>query len=160
LPPRALALIAGVAVAIIAVAVVLITQLGGGSSAPANQGSTAPAPAAAAVRHHRTSTSGLNRSSVTVAVLNGTTTPGLAKQVSDQLVRGGFKGGSTANAATQQLFQTQVAYASGQRQAAVEIARLLGPPSAFVTPIDAGTRALAPAANVVVTVGTDRATKH
>jgi hypothetical protein len=98
----------------------------------------------------------VNRGSVTVAVLNGTTIPGLAAQVSDQVERGGFKRGTVTNAADQQRPSTTVAYSSGFKRAAQEVARLLG--VAQAEPLDASTQAIAGGdAQVVVTVGTDRA---
>jgi hypothetical protein len=88
-------------------------------------------------------------------VLNGTTTPGLAATVSDQLSRGGFKRGNVTNAADQQQSATAVLYSPGFKSAADEIASLLKLKS--VKPIDPGTQAIAGSeAQIVVTVGTDR----
>ncbi len=165
LPLRALALLAGVAALVAVVVVIAITQLNGSGThtrvagAPvASTDSSAATPPA----HHRagaTPTAGVDHSTVTVSVLNGTTTPGLAKQVLDQLLKLGFRGGPTANAATQQLATTQVAYAAGDRAAARAVAQSLGLPVTAVTPADSGVRALAgPTAQVVVTVGGDHAT--
>jgi hypothetical protein len=90
-----------------------------------------------------------------VAVLNGTTVPGLAAQVADELERGGFKRGSVTNAADQQRAISTVGYASGYERAAREVGELIG--VRRVAPVDAGTQAIAgPEANVVVTVGADR----
>ncbi|MDX6669401.1 MAG: hypothetical protein QOK04_2781, partial [Solirubrobacteraceae bacterium] len=92
----------------------------------------------------------------TVAVLNGTTIPGLAAQVSDQLQKGGFKRGSVTNASDQQRPGTQVAYAPGYKRAADDVTGLLKLRST-AQPMDAGTQAIAgPDAAIVVTVGTDR----
>jgi hypothetical protein len=97
----------------------------------------------------------VQRGETTVAVLNGTTIPGLAAQVSDELSRGGFRRGSVTNAADQQRPGTTVVFASGHRRAAEEVAKLLKVPT--VTPIDSGTQAIAGGdAAVVVTVGNDR----
>jgi hypothetical protein len=97
----------------------------------------------------------LSRGETTVAVLNGTTVPGLAAQVSDELSRGGFRRGSVTNAADQQRPSTTVAYGAGHKRSAEEVAKLLKVPS--VSPIDSGTQAIAGGdAAVVVTVGNDR----
>jgi hypothetical protein len=113
----------------------------GGSPAPTEQGQRAP----------------VSRGEVTVAVLNGTTVPGLAAQVADQLEQGGFKRGQVTNAADQQRATTTVQYAPGQRRAADEAAGIVKVARSAVKPIDANTQAIAgPDADVVVTVGADR----
>jgi hypothetical protein len=133
-----------------AIVIVLLTSGGGSSSHPKATSTAASAPATAAPGQT------VVRSQTTVAVLNGTTIPGLAAQVADQLVRGGFKRGSVTNAADQQVGRTTVAYAPGFREAAVEVSRLLGTPSP--SPLDSATQAIAGQdASVVVTVGSDRA---
>ena len=136
----------------IAVAIIAVTQLGGGgsstpSSAPVTVGSSAGAAAPATP---------LARGSVTVSVLNGTTTPGLASKVADQAERGGFKRGQVTNAADQARTATTVQYAPGQRGAAQQVASIINVPR--ISPLDANTQAIAgPDAQVVVTVGSDRA---
>jgi len=103
-----------------------------------------------------------SRGSVTVAVLNGTPTAGLANQVATELVREGFGRGAVTNAQDQQRSATVVAYLPGHRSAAREVARALRIPAA-VEPVDPDTRAVAcppPGAckaTVIVTVGSDRA---
>jgi hypothetical protein len=90
-------------------------------------------------------------------VLNGTTVPGLAAQVADQLQRGGFGRGQVTNAADQQRPETTVQFAPGQRRAAEEVAGILKVSKGEVTALDANTQAIAgPDAEVVVTVGADR----
>ena len=60
------------------------------------------------------------------------------------------------NAADQQRTSTTVQYAPGQRAAAQEVANILRLRS--IAPLDANTQAIAgPDAQVVVTVGSDRA---
>lgn len=105
--------------------------------------------------------SAFSRGAVTVAVLNGTPTAGLAGQVATELVREGFGRGAVTNAQDQQRSATVVAYLPGHRKAAQEVARALRIPAA-VEPVDPDTRAVAcppPApctATVIVTVGSDR----
>jgi hypothetical protein len=101
-------------------------------------------------RQHAAST---GPASVTVAVLNGTSKPGLAGPVSATLRENGFKEGAIST--TRKPFQqTVVMYAGGEKKAAERVARVLG-----VTPvqrIDQTTRAIAGAADVVVIAGADR----
>ncbi len=90
---------------------------------------------------------------VTVAVLNGTSRPGLAGPVSATLRENGFEEGAIST--TRKPYeQTVVMYAGGEKTAAERVARVLG-----VTPIqriDQTTRAIAGAADVVVIAGADR----
>jgi hypothetical protein len=99
----------------------------------------------------------VQRGDVTVSVLNGTTVPGLAAQVGDQLESAGFARGQVTNAADQQRSETTVQYAPDFRAAANEAAGILKIPRTRVKPLDANTQAIAgPDAEVVVTVGADR----
>ncbi|MDQ4042161.1 MAG: LytR C-terminal domain-containing protein, partial [Actinomycetota bacterium] len=87
----------------------------------------------------------------------GTTVPGLAAQVGDQLQSAGFARGQVTNAADQQRAETTVEYSPDQRAAADEVAEILKVPKARITTLDANTQAIAgPDAEVVVTVGADR----
>jgi len=148
-PPRPVLLAAGAAVVAVLVALVVVLGGGGGSPEKSAGGSTprnAPPPAAGAP---------VVRSDVTVSVLNGTTVPGLAAQVADEIERGGFKRGAVTNAADQQRASTVISYAPNYLTAAQEVGALLKVSS--IAPIDQGTQAIAgPDADVVVTVGTDR----
>jgi hypothetical protein len=135
---------------VVAILVALVVVLGGGgeekpSGTPtASKAAPPPTPGAPIVR-----------SDVTVSVLNGTTVPGLAAQVADEIERGGFKRGAVTNAADQQRASTVVTYAPNYLRAAQEVGALLKVSS--IAPIDQGTQAIAgPDADVVVTVGTDR----
>jgi hypothetical protein len=95
-------------------------------------------------------------SQIAVAVLNGTSTPGVAAHVGRQLRENGFHEGSIS-ATRKEYQQTVVMYGGGQKSAAERVAQALG-----VTPIqriDKTTRALAGNAPVVVIVGADR-TRH
>jgi hypothetical protein len=91
-----------------------------------------------------------------VAVLNGTTTAGLARTVADRLVKGGYRIGTVTNASGHGHTSTTVAYGSGRRSQAEAVAQLLGATSPdAVRPLDAATRTAARGAAVVVTVGSD-----
>jgi hypothetical protein len=91
----------------------------------------------------------------TVAVLNGTSSPGLAAKVSETLHENGFRRGAIGTSRTQYQ-QTVVMYSGGQKHAAERVAHVLG-----VTPVqrvDRATRAVAGRADVVVIAGADRTT--
>ena len=90
---------------------------------------------------------------INVAVLNGTSIPGLAGRVGDDVQRSGFQLGSVTNS-RKQYQQTVVMFGQGQQKAATRVAHVLGVTP--VQPIDAQTRSLAPNANVVVIAGVDR----
>lgn len=95
-------------------------------------------------------------SQIAVAVLNGTSTPGLAAPVGRTLRENGFHEGAIS-ATRKQYQQTVVMYGGGDKRAAERVAQALG-----VTPIqriDKTTRAIAGNAPVVVIVGADR-TRH
>jgi len=145
---------AGVLAGLILV-VLLATQVLGGDDSATEQPNTVGPPQSAS----RT-TGGpapVSRGDVTVAVLNGTTVPGLSAQVGDQLQSAGFARGQVTNAADQQRSETTLEYSPDHRAAANEIAQILKVPRSRVRPLDANTQAIAgPDAEVVVTVGADR----
>lgn len=156
---RGAAIVSAVILALVVAGVFIFTQSGsGGTKAKSNAdngAATARTAAPAPKKRSGSPTAPVSRSQTTVSVLNGTTTPGLAANISDQLQRGGFKRGSVTNAADQQRPETLVNYAPGFKRAADEIAQLLKLKAA--QPIDPGTQAIAGTnAQVVVTVGTDR----
>ena len=91
---------------------------------------------------------------VTVAVLNGTSVPGLGAKVGDDLEANGFDLGAVTNS-SRQFDQTVVMFEPGQERAARTVARDLGVRA--VQPIDPPTRRLAEGAQVVVIAGEDRA---
>jgi hypothetical protein len=91
---------------------------------------------------------------VEVAVLNGTSVPGLAAKVGDDVRVNGFKLGAVANSA-KQFDQTVVMYEPGEKRAAKKVANDLG-----VKPVQPVTRQAERAAGgaaVVVIAGADRA---
>ena len=154
--PRGAAIISAVVLAAVVVGVIVLTSLGGGGAKSSSGSDRVDTPSQnGSVSKPGRPSGPVSRGDTTVSVLNGTTTPGLAANVSDQLQRGGFKRGSVTNAADQQRPQTLVNYAPGFKTQAEEIAKLLKLKS--VSPIDPGTQAIAGAnSQVVVTVGTDR----
>jgi hypothetical protein len=100
-------------------------------------------------------TANVNPSSVTVAVLNGTTIAGLAALVGEEARGEGFVLGTVTNAAQTNQGKTEVRYRAGQKNAAATVARRLKVATTRpVTPLDAD---LAGSFDVVVLVGADRA---
>jgi len=95
-------------------------------------------------------------SSVTVAVLNGTTVPGLAAGVADAVKSFGFQIGTVANAPDQdsQRAESVVLFAPGHRREARAVSRRLDIPQR--EPVDPESQGLAGDAGVVVVAGGDR----
>jgi hypothetical protein len=152
--PRRAAYIAVAAVLVIVLVIVIVAATSGGSSKPKSPNTIAPSqPATGAKAKHKAAA--VQRSSVNVAVLNGTTQAGLAAQVGDQVAAAGFAKGQVTNAADQQAQQTIVYYTAGQKKAAQEVASIVK--VGEVQPIDPDTRAIAGnEAKVVVLVGADK----
>ena len=92
---------------------------------------------------------------VTVAVLNGTTVPGLAGALSDQIAAGGFKKGTIDVFSDQQLADSVVQYAPGHQAEAKAVSRRVG--ISRREPVTADSRALAGDATVIVIAGADKA---
>jgi hypothetical protein len=94
---------------------------------------------------------------VTVAVLNGTTVPGLAQQVADQVTSHGFDVGTVANTQDQeqQRAESVVLYAPGHVREARAVNKRLG--IGQREQIDPTSQELAGDATVVVIVGADLA---
>lgn len=91
---------------------------------------------------------------VTVAVLNGTTVPGLAAALSDQIAAAGFKQGTIDDYSDKQLAESVVQYAPGHPAEAKAVSRSIGINRR--EPVAAGSRALAPDATVIVIAGADK----
>jgi hypothetical protein len=91
---------------------------------------------------------------VEVAVLNGTSVPGLAAKVGDDVKVNGFRLGTVTNS-RDQFDQTVVMYARGQQPAGRKVAHDLGVKP--LQPIDRQTERTAGDADVVVIAGADRA---
>jgi hypothetical protein len=96
----------------------------------------------------------IDPSTVTVAVLNGTTVPGLAAEVGDRVETFGFVLGTVANSSDQQLAESVVQYTQGHERDALAVGRRLK--ISQRTPVDPSTQELAGDATVVVIVGGDR----
>ena len=94
---------------------------------------------------------------VTVAVLNGTTVPNLALQVSERVASHGFDVGTVANSSDQdqQRAESVVLFAPGHQREARAVNKRLG--IAQREPIDAASQELAGDATVVVIAGADLA---
>lgn len=95
----------------------------------------------------------LDPSSVSVAVLNGTSVPGLADQTADIVQRAGFGRGTIAND-SEASAESVVLFADGEQQAARAVGKELD--ISQLEPVDATTESLAGEADVVVIVGADQ----
>jgi LytR cell envelope-related transcriptional attenuator len=91
---------------------------------------------------------------VTVAVLNGTTVPGLAAALRDQIAAAGFKKGTINDYSDKQLAESVVQYAPGRQAEAKAVGRTVG--ISQRQPVTADSRALAPEATVIVIAGADK----
>ena len=130
-----------------------VTQLSTGAS-PA-QRSAQPAPAAQEGDDGTASPQApVDPGQVTVSVLNGTTVAGLARRVSDELRRAGFRKGRTDNATEQARAESVVFYADGSERAARAVGEQLS--IGQRQPITGDARALAGNADVVVVLGADK----
>ena len=97
--------------------------------------------------------------SYTVAVLNGTTVPGLARGVANRLQNTKFKIGNVTNAATQDRSATLVEFAPGHRAEADAVAKAIEVGRDAIQPLSPGSKTIAgDQATVVVTVGSDQNT--
>jgi hypothetical protein len=145
-----------------AVAALLIVTSGNGTSTSTTSSSRSTPPTGARSGAARRAAA-FNPAKVTVAVLNGTASPGLAGRTSGRLHAAGYKPGTVATATDQTETTTVVAYLPGYRTDAMHVAAALKRPATAVQPISQAAQAVAcppPAActaNVVVTVGADLA---
>jgi hypothetical protein len=92
---------------------------------------------------------------VTVAVLNGTTVPGLAATLREQIAAAGFKKGTIDVFSDQQLAESVVQYAPGHQAEAKAVSRRVG--ISRRESVTADSRALAGDATVIVIAGADKA---
>jgi hypothetical protein len=144
---------------VIIAVVLILTVFTGGSSKKTpntigNTGATAPSSSTAG---GATKTAPISRGDVTVAVLNGTTVPGLAREVGTKLQNAGFKLGTVTNAPDQARSATIVGYQPGHSAEARVVAKLVHVGTDAVKPIDQSTAVVAGQdAFVVVTVGADQ----
>jgi hypothetical protein len=153
-------LVGALVIAAIVVGLLHFTSSGGSSNAT-RASSTSNAPGTSTAQRKRTVT--VVPSTVTVSVLNGTATNGLAGRISNQLTSAGYKQGRVATASDQTRTATIVAYMQGHKAAALAVAKSLKLGPASVQPVDTATQAVACpvsttcTSQVVVTVGTDLA---
>ena len=98
----------------------------------------------------------VNPANVTVAVLNGTTVPGLAASIGDRVEQLGFQLGTVANGPDQgqQRAESVVMFAPGAKREAALVSRKLGIPQR--EPVDPVSQGLAGDATVVVIAGADK----
>jgi hypothetical protein len=157
-------LIAAGAALVAALAVVLLTK--GGSSSPSSAGESSSSGAAAqtpTASHRKKSTKGAAKSAkatppaeISLVVLNGTTTTGLATRVSTQLQQGGYSQAAPKFGQPPGAHEaTVVEYAGGHQAEATQVAHSLA--VSHVQPMEQAVSALAGSAKVVVVVGVDKA---
>lgn len=132
------------------------------SSSSASVSSTTAAHRSKSAKRAKTAVAPVTPSSVTVAVLNGTSTDHLAADVLGKLTAAGYKGGGTQNAAEAGVTSTIVGYtAATYRPAALAVAKSLNLGAASVQGVSQGDRAkvcgstTACTTQVVVTAGAD-----
>jgi hypothetical protein len=153
----------GLAAVLVAVVLMIIFTGGDDPEKPNDFGNTPaqdaePTGATSGAGSGSTAASGLTaaeRRATKVAVLNGTTQTGLARDVGDKIEKARFTLGSIGTNADQQIPTTIIAYTSGHQPAARAVAKIVGVPSGAVQPADANASAAADA-DVVVTVGLDQ----
>lgn len=142
--------------------VVAVVALDGGSSA--HKGSSALAAthhargthAGAAHTKHTHAAAGASRARLSVAVLNGTETTGLAHRISGQLQQSGYAHASALNGRPPGANEvTVVQYANGHKRDAESVAHTLG--VSQVQPLEATVASFAGAASVAVIAGLDKA---
>jgi hypothetical protein len=124
--------------------------IGGDDEAPSRQVGGAPEER----QQDRRTRPPVNPAEVTVAVLNGTTVPGLAAGLGDEVERFGFDLGTVDNALNQQSAESRVLYAPGHQREAAAVGRRLRIPQR--EEIDPGSQSRAGDATVVVIAGADQ----
>jgi hypothetical protein len=146
------------------VAALLIATSGSGNPSRAISRST-PTSNATVPHNTKPAPPPFNPSTVSVTVLNGTATSGLARRVAAKLTGIGYKQGAIPQTAADQTHTaTVVAFMPGHQPDAVQVAKALKLSTAAVQPVDQAARTLACpqstacSTTVVVTVGSDLAT--
>jgi hypothetical protein len=153
-----------VIVAVIAV-VLLVSSLG---SSPSKSGASKSAAGAPARSHHshtsapaathssEPSTPAVSPAETQVAVLNGTSTEGLAHRLSASLQQSGYSQATALNGTPPGSHQTTVVeYASGHHAEAAQVAQALS--VSTVQPMEASVSPLVGGSTVVVIAGLDKA---
>jgi len=155
---------AGLAVvAALAVAGILVFG-GGGGDKPKSKPNTVTPPSSSAASSSGSGSAKkgppkIDRASITVSVLNGTTVTGLARSAADKLTAKGYQEPNvvTNDTTNQQRDTTEIYFEAKARAAALDVAKILGVRAVSVKPMDANARALADRATVAVFVGGDKA---
>jgi len=132
----------------VAVALVGLLALGGVAAYHANNDNGLP-------KQPKRNGAAVKPGNVTVSVLNGTTVPGLAAMLRDQIAAAGFKNGTIDVFSDQQLAESVVEYAPGHQADAKAVSRTVG--IGRREPVTADSRALAGDATVIVIAGADKA---
>jgi LytR cell envelope-related transcriptional attenuator len=146
------ALVAIVAVVVLGLAAFAALQLIGGDKDSASDGGGLAADPASDDGTPRETP--IDPADVTVAVLNGTTVPGLAAQLGDKIAGQGFKLGTVTNNFDQERAESVVLFASGAEREAADVSRRLD--IAQREPVDPDSQSLAGDATVVVVAGADQ----
>jgi hypothetical protein len=106
----------------------------------------------------QTGAGSVDPSSVTVAVLNATRTPGLAATTGDDLLAAGFKVGYISNAPGGKRAESVIFFARGHRPAAAAVGQLLD--IARLKRVSPKSKVLFEPAHVTVVAGSDRLPRH
>ena len=160
-PARATVIVVGAVIVGVIAVVVAFTALKGGGSSP----SAATTATSSAGAHHARASQGGHSSEAPavaspaethVAVLNGTTTNGLAHRLSASLQQSGFTRATPLDGTPPGSYQTTVVeYATGHHAEAASVAQALG--VSELQPLEASVGSLAPGSSVVVVAGQDKA---
>jgi hypothetical protein len=162
-PPRegrsagTVALLVGLAVLILGGGAFLGSQLLGGDEdrTPPNRAAPPPTETADAGGGGGGGAQAPPKAETNVAVLNGTTFPGLAGQLADEVAADGYERGVTeTNIRDQTIQESIVYYADGFRPSARAVGKLFS--IAQLEPLDSETASVAPGADVVVLAGADQ----
>jgi hypothetical protein len=165
--------IGGIAVAVIVVGLIVITNTGGSTSGNVSHNNTSANQTGASLVNKHHASAPFKASKFRVAVLNGTAVSNLAADVGTKLAGTGFRKGNATNAASQTQAATVVYYVRGSgekanRIAAQHVAKALSLAPTRVHPATqasiqscaisaAGTPLKSCSADVIVSVGADRA---
>ena len=161
----AIVLAVALVVVVAAGALLVITNSNGGASKTTTAKHVARTTNATSTQARKSKTSGaVTPATVTVAVLNGTSTTNLAHDVSQKLQAAGFKPGNIATATDQTQSSTTVGYLPNDKPDAQAVAKSLKLAPGSVQAVDPTSRTVACSgsatscsAQVVVTVGADLA---
>jgi LytR cell envelope-related transcriptional attenuator len=156
-PRRAVAIVAGAILAMAAIGFGVIQLTGGDDGATPKKspgGSANSTKPETPAKGKKRKGSGIDPSKVRVAVLNGTTVPGLAANIGDQIEKQGFQLGTVTNFVDQQRAESVVLFAPGAEREAADVGKRLK--IAQREPVDAESQSVAGDATVVVVTGADK----